>query len=161
MPSIAHSPLPLIAVILIASAFGTLFIGTEQLSVSKSDFATTETGTGADVPPTDNRIRCNVFLAVATSFVGCLVLGVFSGFSFTIPGTTSTPADFLAAVESGGIPVLSGIASFFNMMIGFINVILQVISFNIPGAPTFIRLVVGGTITSIGTWSIVELIRGT
>lgn len=56
---------------------------------------------------------------------------------------------------------LDALAAIIGTIWGFVKTFFNFLTFNVPGAPTWVRFIVGMTINGSLAWSLVALLRGT
>lgn len=75
-------------------------------------------------------------------------------------GTTEDCDSVFGDFGCGVRNVLQSIWNFFRVIGGVIAFFFNLVTFNVPGAPWFVRLVVGSFIGSALVWSVAGLFRG-
>lgn len=98
-------------------------------------------------------------LAVGFVFQAAMVGDEINEISFEIdsPTNQSDEGGFLESFTPDAINMLTAIV---GTIWGFVKTFFNFLTFNVPGAPGWIRFIVAMTINGSLAWSIVALIRG-
>lgn len=98
-------------------------------------------------------------LAVTFTFQAAFLGEDFNEISFDIenPRNQTEEGGFL---ESFTPDVLNTLAAIIGTIWGFVKTFFNFLTFNVTGAPTWIRFIVGMTISGSLAWSIAALLRG-